>query len=108
MPIKAEDMAALVIRLFKTSLANQGVASLGLYGCMAIYVLLWIFTDYQAYLLCIGFVLKAITIPYFLRIGEPAVAQEAAFLMVADVVGITLNLGSALAAANQCRRLFGL
>lgn len=74
---------------------------------MVIYVLLWIFTDYQAYLLTLGFVLKAITIPYFLRIGERPVAQEAAFLMVADVIGISLNLDAAYAASMQCRRLFG-
>lgn len=74
---------------------------------MVIYVLLWIFTDYQAYLLTLGFVLKAITIPYFLRTGERPVAQEAAFLMVADVIGISLNLDAAHAAAMQCRRLFG-
>lgn len=101
-------MPATWVRLARNTLANQAVASLGLYGCMAIYLLLWIFKDYQAYLLTIGFVLKAITIPYFLRIGERPVALEAAFLMVADVIGITLNLDSASAAASQCRRLFGL
>ena len=102
-----DRMQAPLIRLFRSSLANQAVASLGLYGCMAIYVLLWIFTDYQAYLLVIGFVLKGITIPYFLRIGERAVAQEAGFLMAADAIGFSLNLHSAYAAASQCHQLFG-
>lgn len=88
--------------------AQQSVASIGLYGCMLIYVLLWIFSDYQALFLIVGFGLKAITIPYFLRIGERPVAQEAAFLMVGDVIGIVVNYGYAAAAANQCRLLFGL
>lgn len=94
--------------LFKRVFARQSVASLGLYGCMLIYVLLWVFPDYQANFLVAGFLLKAVTIPYFLRIGEFPVAQEAAFLMIGDVVGIVLNFGGAQAAAQQCRLLFGV
>lgn len=100
-------MRTHLIRVLGRSLASQSTASLGLYGCMVVYVLLWIFRDYQAYLLTLGFVLKGVTIPYFHRIGERPVVQEAAFLMVADVVGISLNLGAAQAAASECRRLFG-
>lgn len=94
--------------LFVRFLSRQSVASVGLYGCMLIYVLLWIFSDYQALFLIVGFGLKAITIPYFLRIGERPVAQEAAFLMVGDVIGIVVNYGNAAAAVNECRLLFGI
>lgn len=94
--------------ILQRTLARQSAAAVGLYGCMLIYVLLWIFPDYQAKFLIVGFVLKAVTIPYFLRIGEWPVAQEAAFLMVGDVLGITLNLGAAEEAARQCRLLFGV
>lgn len=103
-------MAIMQIKLLshlKRILSRQSIASIGLYGSMLIYVLLWVFPDYQANFLVAGLVLKAITIPYFLRIGELPVAQEAAFLMVGDVVGITLNLGGAQAAARQCSLIFG-
>jgi hypothetical protein len=103
----SEPMNTHLIRVLGRSLASQSIASFGLYSCMVIYVLLWIFRDYQAYLLALGFVLKAVTIPYFHRIGERPVVLESAFLMVADVVGISLNLGAAEAAASECRRLFG-
>jgi hypothetical protein len=49
-------------------IANQATASFGIYGCMVIYVLLWVFPDYQAGFLIFGSLLKAMTIPYFLRI----------------------------------------
>lgn len=97
-----------LLKPLKRILSRQSVASIGLYGSMSIYVLLWVFPGYQANFLIVGFVLKAITIPYFVRIGELPVAQEAAFLMVGDVVGISLNLGAAQLAAQQCRLLFGV
>ena len=89
-------------------LSNQATASVGIYGCMLIYVLLWVFPDYQAGFLVFGSLLKAITIPYFLRINEKPVVQEALFLICGDLIGITLNLGSVQSAAMQCRTIFGL
>lgn len=75
---------------------------------MATYVLLWIFPDYLANFLVFSFLLKALTIPYFLRIGEKPVVYEAAFLMLGEVIGIVLNSGAAASAAKQCALQFGL
>ena len=88
-------------------LANQATASFGIYGCMVIYVLLWVFPDYQAAFLIFGSLLKAITVPYFLRINEKPVVQEALFLICGDMIGITWKLGSVQSAAMHCRQIFG-
>lgn len=89
-------------------IANQKLANVGIYGSMLIYVLLWIFPDYQAGFLVFGLLMKGVTIPYFLRIDEKPVAQEAMVFMVGDLVGVSLNLGAVQQAASRCGAIFGI
>lgn len=78
---------ARTLKLFTQS----KVADFAIYTGMASYVLLFVFRDYEIYILWTDVILEVIKVPYFYKIKERAVVNESFFYMGANLLAISIG-----------------
>jgi hypothetical protein len=72
-------------------LTRSNVADFAIYTGMLSYVLLFIFRDYEIYILWTDVVLEVIKVPYFFKIKEKAIVNESLFYMGANLLAISIG-----------------
>lgn len=83
-------------------LAKSTIADVAIYTGMATFLLLFIFRDYETYVLWIDIVLEAIKIPYFRKINEKAVVNESFFYMAASFLAIVIGSDGVDSHIREC------
>lgn len=83
-------------------LTKSKVADLAIYTGMASYILLFIFRDYEIYILWVDVALEAIKVPYFFRIKEKAIINESFFYMGANLLAISIGSDSFDSHIREC------
>lgn len=83
-------------------LAKSKVADFAIYTGMATYILLFIFRDYETYILWVDIVLEVIKIPYFKRINEKAVVNESFFYIAASLLAIIIGTDAVDSHIREC------
>jgi len=83
-------------------LAKSRIADLAIYTGMATYILLFIFRDYETYILSIDIVLEVIKIPYFKKINEQAVVNESFFFIGASLLAIVIGMDAVDSHIREC------
>jgi hypothetical protein len=88
-------------RLLKL-VAKSKVADFAIYTGMASYILLFIFRDYEIYILWTDIALEAIKIPYFFKIKEKAIVNESFFYMGANLLAISIGTDAFDSHIREC------
>lgn len=83
-------------------LAKGKIADFAIYTGMATYILLFIFRDYETYILWVDIVLEIIKIPYFKKINEQAVVNESFFFIAASLVAIVIGTDAVNSHILEC------
>ena len=83
-------------------LAKGKVADFAIYTGMATYILLFIFRDYETYILWVDIILEIIKIPYFKKINEQAVVNESFFFIAASLVAIIIGTDAVNSHILEC------
>lgn len=83
-------------------LAKSKVADFAIYTGMATYILLFIFRDYETYILWIDIILEVIKIPYFRKINEQAVVNESFFYIAASLLAIVIGTDAVDSHIREC------
>lgn len=83
-------------------LANGKIADFAIYTGMATYILLFIFRDYETYILWVDIVLEIIKIPYFKKINEQAVVNESFFYIAANLVAVVIGTDAVNSHILEC------
>ena len=83
-------------------LAKSRVADVSIYTGMATYILLFVFRDYETYILWIDIVLELIKIPYFRKINEKAIVNESFFVIVASLLAIAIGTDAVDSHIREC------
>lgn len=94
-----------IVQLFATPLrffALSKVADFAIYTGMASYILLFIFRDYEVYILWVDVALEVIKVPYFFKIKEKAVVNESFFYMGANLLAISIGTDAFDSHIREC------
>lgn len=83
-------------------LAGHKAADFAIYTGMISYILLFIFRDYEIYILWTDIILEMIKIPYFYKVKEKAVVNESLFYMGANIFAISIGANSFDSHIKEC------
>lgn len=78
------------------------VADFAIYTGMFTYILLFIFRDYEVYILWSDVILEIIKVPYFIRIKEKAIVNESFFYMATNLFAISIGLNAFDSHVKEC------
>ena len=83
-------------------IAKGQIADIAIYTGMATYILLFVFRDYETYILWVDIVLEIIKIPYFKKIQEQAIVNESFFYIAANLVAIVIGTDAVNSHIKDC------
>lgn len=87
-------------------ITSKRSASLAIYAGMIHYLSLWVFPQYQAWLLTAGLFLYVFRVPYFIKIKERAFVAQSVFFFSVEFVGLFLAVQAKGIRLLECYALF--